>query len=222
MEQNSNRPAVNLPDQKNYDYTYGQAYQLAVDELLSTPDLAEKCAKSSSIFVDEGDKKHIQLEYLSHDYIIELPEVNIRRTIGDEAVELRDKILILHYLNRAAGTEPSENLIAFKEISEVASYYPTFRKRAIQPLIDRFGKNPEKLISAALEIGGIRSDLGDASVSIETFVRVPITLVIWGGDDEFPPDANILFDANIKDYLSLEDIIILCQTIAWKLVKLAK
>jgi len=28
-----------------------------------------------------------------------------------------------------------------------------------------------------------------------------------------------LFDANISDYLSTEDVTVLCETIAWKLVK---
>ncbi len=60
---------------------------------------------------------------------------------------------------------------------------------------------------------------GDIAVTIPAFSRVPITLVLWRGDDEFPPNANILFDSTILDYLSAEDVNVLCQTIAWQLVK---
>jgi hypothetical protein len=43
--------------------------------------------------------------------------------------------------------------------------------------------------------------------------------VLWKGDEEVSPNGNILFDANISDYLSTEDVTVLCETITWKLVK---
>jgi hypothetical protein len=42
---------------------------------------------------------------------------------------------------------------------------------------------------------------------------------LWKGDEEFPAEGSFLFDGSIPDYLSIEDINILCQTIAWRLVK---
>jgi hypothetical protein len=48
---------------------------------------------------------------------------------------------------------------------------------------------------------------------------VPITLVLWRGDEELAPNGNILFDANISDYVPTEDVTVLCETIIWKLVK---
>jgi hypothetical protein len=56
-------------------------------------------------------------------------------------------------------------------------------------------------------------------VNINAFDRVPTTLVLWRGDEELAPNGNILFDSNISDYLSTEDITVLCETIVWKLVK---
>jgi hypothetical protein len=35
--------------------------------------------------------------------------------------------------------------------------------------------------------------------------------VLWEGDDEFPPNAQLLFDASVGHYLSLEDIVVLGQ-----------
>jgi hypothetical protein len=48
---------------------------------------------------------------------------------------------------------------------------------------------------------------------------VPLTLVLWRGDEEVAPNGNILFDANISDYLSTEDVAVLSETITWRLVK---
>ena len=56
-------------------------------------------------------------------------------------------------------------------------------------------------------------------MTINAFDQVPITLVLWKGDEEVAPNGNILFDANISDYLSTEDVTVLSETIVWKLVK---
>ena len=75
------------------------------------------------------------------------------------------------------------------------------------------------MIAAAEKLGGRRVDYGDIAVTIDAFPRVPVTMVLWRGDAEFPPEGNILFDSTITDYLSAEDINVLCETIAWRLVR---
>jgi hypothetical protein len=137
----------------------------------------------------------------------------------NQKVELRDKILILDYLTRAKGTPLSGIPISYKELHEGAAYYPSFYKRAIKPLIDNFGNCPEQLLNNAVELGGVRANHGDVSVTISAFTRVPVTFVLWKGDNEFSPDASILFDRTIEDYLTVEDINVICQTIVWKLIK---
>ena len=162
------------------------------------------------------------LEYLNKNYRVTLPEVEIRQMPGGEEVQLRDKILIAHYLVKSKGTPLSGKRITYQELKEGNTYFPTFAKRVIKPLVDTFGKCPEKLIEAAAKLGGIRSDSGDVSVTISAFPRVPVMVVLWKGDEEFPPEGNILFDSTISDYLSTEDITILCQTITWELVQSRK
>ena len=135
---------------------------------------------------------------------------------------IRDKILILHYFLRAAGTPLSGNFITYKELQEGINYYPTFFKRAIEPIVSNFKDEPQRLTQMAAAIGGVKSGYGDTAVTINTFPLVPLTIVLWRGDKEFPPDGNILFDSTITDYLPTEDITILCEVIAWKLVRLLK
>ena len=98
-------------------------------------------------------------------------------------------------------------------------YAPTFSKRAIKPILDTFGKEPQRLIEAAEKLGGHKADYGDVAVTINAFSRVPITLVLWRSDEEFAPAGNVLFDSTISDYLPTEDIIVLSETVAWKLVR---
>ena len=86
-------------------------------------------------------------------------------------------------------------------------------------LLDYFVKEPHLLVAAAGKLGGHKADYGDVAVTINAFSYVPITLVLWRGDKEFKPEGNILFDSTIADYLSTEDINVLCETISWKLVR---
>jgi hypothetical protein len=219
MIENSDQLPVTLPDQKNYEVSYGLAFKLAGEKLSAFKDLEEQCRRSDSTCRTSGSATTIFVEYLNSTYQVTLPDITITAQHCAARVELRDQILILHYLALAKGTPLSHKLVAYQELKEGAVYYPTFIKRSIKPLIDFFGPSPEKLVDVSSSLGGYRADYGDAAVTIPAFKRIPITLVMWKGDDEFPPDANILFDNTIQDYLPAEDINVLCQTVSWQLVK---
>jgi hypothetical protein len=181
--------------------------------------LEAQCRKSDSVCRTDGQHTIITTRYLGRDCDIRLPEVEFIPPDGGEDLALRDKILVLHYLVQAKGPPLSGNLISYKDLKEGTVYFPSFYKRAIKPLVDSFGRSPEKLAEAARNVNGLKANYGDAGVLVPAFPRVPVTIVLWKGDDEFPPEGNILFDSTVSDYLSTEDINILCQTIAWKIAK---
>lgn len=198
------------------------AYELAGKQLAELDDIEGKCRKSGAQYQAAGSQRTILLKYLNRSYKITLPDINIARVDSEEEVPIRDKILILHYLLQAKGVPLTNNIIAYKELKDAANYFPIFFKRAIKPLVDYFGKEPNLLLDTAREFGGRKSDYGDTAVTIDAFSYVPVTLVLWRGDEEFAPDGNILFDSTISDYLTIDDINILCESIAWKLVRLLK
>lgn len=208
------------PNQKNYKYGLDTAFKL-VNEKLADINLEEQCKKAGAHLEYVNDKKTIFLDYLGDCYRITLPEIDIFPSGSLEAIQPRDKLLVLHYFINADGSSPTGKKITYKEIPDGAIYFPTFYKRAIKPLLENFGNKPNKLLDSAAKLGGTRADFGDLSVTINAFKRVPLTLVLWYGDDEFAPESNILFDSNISGYISAEDITVLCEIIAWKLVRIS-
>jgi hypothetical protein len=56
-------------------------------------------------------------------------------------------------------------------------------------------------------------------VKVQAFPRVALGMVLWKGDAEFPPEGNVLFDSSVTAYLPVEDIVILAETVVWKLIK---
>ena len=211
-----------LPNQQNYEHGYELAYKLACEQLAKFDNIGQQCLKSGARCQVIDSQKIIILEYLNQSYQIVFPDIGISLIDSEEEVPMRDKILILHYFTQAKGTPITNKIIAFKELPEGANYFPTFSKRAIKPLLDYFGKDPEQLIDAAEKLGSHRADYGDVAVTINAFSYVPITLVLWQGNGEFAPEGSVLFDSTISDYLSTEDINVLCETIAWRLVKYLK
>jgi hypothetical protein len=192
------------------------SYNLAREQLAKINDIEEQCRKSGAQCV--GLNKII-IDYLNQPYHITIPDVEISLTDSKSEVPMKDKILILHYFTLSKGTPPTGILINYKQLPGGVSYFPAFSQRAINPFVKHFGQKPELLIELSAKLGGYKADHGDVSVTIDAFNHVPITFALWKGDDEFPPNGGILFDANISDYLSTEDITVLCETIVWKLVK---
>jgi hypothetical protein len=218
MNKEFNGLSINLPNQQNYELAYGLACKLAVEKLSAIPEVKTLCQKSGSLLISDNNRKTIQLSYLNDLYSIKLPEAEINRATVRSRLNSETKYdfaLSSYILRRALSGEQ----ISFKDLREGPVYFPSFYQRAIRPLIDHFGAAPEKILKPAESLGGVKSDHGDVSVIIPAFARVPITLVLWKGDTEFPPNANILFDRTVPDYLPVEDLVVLCQTIVGKLVR---
>jgi hypothetical protein len=212
-----------VPAQSNYDgYDLEPAYKLAREQLAKIEDIEQLCLKSGARYVVTGSQKEIAIEYLNQLHRITMPNVEVLPANSSEDVPIRDKVLILHYLLLAKGTPISDKLISFKELPGGGSYFRTFSKRAIEPLVVHFGERPHVLIRTAGKMGGYKVDLGDIAVSINAFIKLPITIVLWQGDEEFPAQGDILFDSAISDYLTTYDVTVLCESIIWKLVEFSK
>jgi len=199
-----------------WENAFDLSYRLACEELAKISDVRQQCARSGARYMGPDE---IALGYLNQSYRIVIPDCKISLEESGAEVPLRDKILILHYFTGAKGTPATGKSIAYKQLLGGISYFCAFSQRAIAPLVKNFGKSPELLMKAVTQLGGHKGNHGDVSVTVSAFPLVPITLVLWRGDEEVPPNGNILFDANVSDYLSTEDVTVLCETIIWKLVR---
>ncbi|HOW42042.1 MAG TPA: DUF3786 domain-containing protein [Candidatus Omnitrophota bacterium] len=125
-------------------------------------------------------------------------------------------ILLLHYLAaRTAGLPaPGGEWISFKELAGGESYYPAFRKRAIEPILHKYGKQPTLLLEVGLRLPARRIQQADAAVILEVFENIEVLIEIWAGDEEFGPEANMLFDRTLPLIFCTEDIAVLGGFIA--------
>jgi Domain of unknown function (DUF3786) len=200
---------------------YREAFRLACQEL-ATVNLHRICSLSGAVcFEDKNGNPAIRIPFMNQDHLIHLePEVEVTLQGNGEPVPLAEKILILHYLLTARGESLQQNPITFRQVEEGPFYYSAFVRRALDPLAQTFGAEPQGLLDCGYELGALPDELGDASITLKPLPRVPVTFVIWGGDDELPPQANILFDQSIVSYLPTEDIAVLSSMIVYRLIRI--
>ena len=156
------------------------------------------------------------VKFLSDEYIVE----TVNRRIDSLSCNVPAKdffaILILHYILRKIAGLPavSGEWLTFRELSGVEGYAAAFRKRAIEPLIRKYGSNPQGVFQAQGRLSAKKMEEGDAAIFFEAFQGVPALVKIWKGDEEFGADANIFFDRSITGIFCTEDIVVLAGLVA--------
>jgi hypothetical protein len=182
------------------------------------------CRLSGGQFIEKANEPDsMQIKFLNRMVTISWPDLIFSQD-SDKEIKIKEKILIVHYLNNAKREDLTEELIAYQEIPSARFYLSAFNARSRDPFIAAFGENPDKLPVVAQELfAAQRASMGDVSVTIQAFPKIPITFIIWQGDEEFPPNGTILFDSSIKDnLLSAEDISELVSMIVYPLIAKAR
>jgi hypothetical protein len=165
----------------------------------------------------------VRVPFFNTPYLVEVGKnVEVRRETDDGEVPLPEKILLCHYLLHASGESPTGELITFREIPDGHFYFDAFQRRARDPFLATFGKHPERFRRCAQVLGGQPVATGDVGRSFQVLPQVAIQLVLWDGDEEFPPDAGILFDASIQRRLCAEDIAVLSGMLVYRLMGVAR
>lgn len=184
---------------------YKLAYEKACANLTSK-DPAEIAANSGVAF-DEVNGL-FTVKYINEIYTISYPEGEVRFANRQEEVPMAAKVVLLHYLLTATGKPLSGQWISFKEVPGGMIYIQPFNGRVLGAFKAFFGKNAGLLIKAGEKIGGRAVKYGDAAITLDILPQVPVTYVIWEGDEEFPANATALFDATAQYYLPTEDLVV--------------
>ena len=168
-----------------------------------------------------SDGNALAIDLLGAHYKVEYPDGNFAPVANSEGeLPLSTQILILHYLANPAETLDTGKLISYKELPGGAIYIKPFSGRSIDPMVRIFGSNPDRLLEVVTNLGGHSNGLGDVGVTLRVFPRIPVTLILWRADDEFPASGNILFDASAAAILPTEDYAVLASMVVFSLKKI--
>ncbi|SHF61446.1 protein of unknown function [Desulfofundulus australicus DSM 11792] len=147
--------------------------------------------------------------FLGADYLVKYPGGEVKDASSGQEVPEEIRIVLLHYLARSSPARVEGRLISFQELPGGFIYTGPFNNRAVRPLVSLFGDKPDLLVQAAKMLGGSQVAMGDVAVNIPVLPKIPVTFLLWLGDDEFPPSGNVLFDASAPRHLPTEDYALL-------------
>jgi len=197
---------------------YINARKLAVEKLSQAS--FEIIAERSGFEQSDGQSLHIP--FLDRTYRVSFPLFEFKdQADSQKEIPIQEQVLILHYLMAAETPGLSGQWVSYREIPGASFYFGAFVKRAVDPLKKVFGQNISGFTRAAEKLQARKIENGDAGFEFRMFPAVPLQLILWEGDDEFPAEANILFDKTIGRILSPEDVAWLAGMVVYRLIALS-
>ncbi len=201
---------------KNSNYNIGTTLMYA-REAFSQADLGEMIKNGGFTPHEKG----FTVSFIDHEYLVEYPAGIITELENGAQIPDNVQVLILHHAVKALGSPLWENKISYKELPGGDIYIDPFTGRCIRPLAGIFAANLPALQKAAESCRSQKEKLGDLSYTIQVLPKVPITLIVYEADDEFPANGNILFNGAAAQYLTTEDYAVLCSVLISRLKKIA-
>jgi hypothetical protein len=163
----------------------------------------------------QGDDLLIDL--LGKTYQLSWPDLQLAFADGSACPE-ELVIIVLDYLANADDTEPTGVWIGFQELPSGSFYRSAFQGYTGEQLIRELDADIVAFRRGAERFGGRPIDMGDAAYAFRALPRVPLAIVWWDGDEEFPANATVLFDRAACHYLPTDGLAILgrmlCRSIA--------
>ncbi|MEJ5300075.1 MAG: DUF3786 domain-containing protein [Thermodesulforhabdaceae bacterium] len=203
---------------------YREALRIAKENILKQ-DLSEIAEKAGGEFEENEEEKIIRFSFFTDPCLLRVKggDVSIELGIEGKELSLTDQVLVAHYLLGASGEKETGEWITFRDIPDGHFYYDAFLRRARDPFLKTFGEKLQLYERVAPMIGGVPVEgIGDVAFDFRVFPRITLRIILWKGDDEFPPEASILFDKNIQLYLSVEDIAYLSGGVVYRMMGIAR
>ena len=113
---------------------------------------------------------------------------------------------ILQYLNRCKDIPLGDHLVNPSTLPGGDIFLRGTHVLPLERLANRFLDDIPRFYEVGAKLGGKRIDLADAALQIFPLPRIPVYILFWEGDEEFPAKASILFDTSCQFHLRVDII----------------
>lgn len=171
---------------------YLEAYRQAAPE-----EIAARCQVPY-----DPETKRFRLTLMGVEYTISWPEYEVAHVpedrIGYYPLETKAnaRILLLRYLTEGTAAPSTGRFLTYREIPWGEVYFKQFQGRCLFRLAFGFGNKLQIFREIMERAGAAPITSGDAGYELELLKGLYVRLILWEGDDEFPPSAQILFSDN--------------------------
>lgn len=155
------------------------------------------------------DEDFLRLTYFSHPCAIDRRTAQIIRLDRPDAeIGFNQEMNFFNMFHYAVEhPQPSGKLVPFRSVKRVYPFEAAYLKTIIHPFEADFAGRVPDLRRALSALGARPIPQGDAGGELEVFPGLRLAVTFWDADDEFPAQANMLFDSNITDFMHEENVV---------------
>ena len=168
-------------------------------ELFSKADAQEMAERTGTNF--DGEKFCVNL--LGVEYAISYPTAAF--TPG---AALPVQTFILRWLLEGKKVSWEGNWKTFREMPWGELYIKPYTGRVLTRAAFTFGTRVEKFRAACEKMGAVAVKHGDAGYQLQLLPGFWMQIMVWEGDDEFPPNAQVLYTDNFEGGFAPEDRVV--------------
>ncbi|MFP4393327.1 MAG: DUF3786 domain-containing protein [Desulfohalobiaceae bacterium] len=108
------------------------------------------------------------------------------------------------YLLQAKDAQCTQRLLKPQDLPGGDIFAKGSHVLPLDELASRYGTQPEALLKAGELLASQPQDLGDAALQLWPFPRLPLVIVLWAEDEEFPARATLLLDSSAELHLPVD------------------
>ena len=154
------------------------------------------------------DGKEFYVNLLGREYAIAHPDYAIRAVDGGVLPPLPTQTFLLRYLLEAKELTWNGEWKTFREMPWGELYIKPYTGRVLTRAAFTFGTRVAKFRAACEKMGATAVKHGDAGFLFDLVGNFHMQILVWEGDDEFPPNAQILYSDNFAEGFAAEDRVV--------------
>lgn len=154
------------------------------------------------------DGTEFTLRLLGRDFAIAHPDYAIRALDGGAVPPLPTQTFLLRYLLESREIPWGGQWKTFREMPWGEMYIQPYTGRVLTRAAFTFGTRAAAFRAACEKMGAVRLPHGDAGFQFELVPGYHMQLLVWEGDEEFPPNAQVLYSDNFEKGFAPEDRVV--------------
>lgn len=159
----------------------------------------------------EEEKQEFHIKLMGVMYGVHYPDFTVRLLepyLGYAPLieTIPAKILVVRFLLEGKYFKGNHVFKTYREMPWGEVYFRNFDGRCIKRLAYGFGYKIEKFQAIMESLGAEKIEAGDIGYEFEFINQLKLRFILWVGDDEFPPSAQILFEDNFVFAFTAEDM----------------
>ena len=174
------------------------------EERFCSLDPAEAAARTGVRW--DGKKFYVNL--LGKDYAISHPVYSIRSLDGSPVPPLPTQTFLLRYLLESKNVPWLGQWKTFREMPWGEMYIKPYTGRVLTRAAFTLGTRLAAFNAAAEKLGAVKVSHGDAGWQFSLIGGYQMQILVWEGDDEFPPNAQVLYSDNFAEGFAAEDRVV--------------